>query len=102
MVYASMVTVAASTAIPARVPPRNDEAEEAVLGAMLISPSAIASVVDVVNSSDFYKGSHGKIYRAALELFAKGEPVDAITLVDFLEERGELEDVGQDVADDDN
>jgi replicative DNA helicase len=89
-----MVTVAASTSLPARVPPRNEEAEEAVLGAMLISPSAIASVVEVVNSSDFYKASHGKIYRAALELFAKGEPVDAITLVDFLEERGELEDVG--------
>src|SRR5205085_7647665 len=45
-------------------------------------------------AGDFYRESHSKIYRAALALYAKGEPVDAITLVDELEERGELEDVG--------
>ena len=43
---------------------------------------------------DFYRESHSKIYRAALALYARGEPVDAITLVDELEQRGELEDVG--------
>jgi replicative DNA helicase len=75
-------------------PPQNLEAEESVLGAMLLSPGAIGAVSEVLDASDFYRESHAKIYRAALALYAKGEPVDAITLVDELEERGELENVG--------
>jgi replicative DNA helicase len=78
----------------APVPPQNLEAEESVLGAMMLSPGAIGAVSEVLDAGDFYRGSHAKIYRAALALYAKGEPVDAITLVDELEERGELEDVG--------
>jgi replicative DNA helicase len=78
----------------APVPPQNLEAEESVLGAMMLSPGAIGAVSEALDASDFYRESHAKIYRAALALYAKGEPVDAITLVDELEERGELEDVG--------
>ncbi|HZC30685.1 MAG TPA: replicative DNA helicase [Gaiellaceae bacterium] len=78
----------------ALVPPQNLEAEESVLGAMMISPGAIGAVSEIVDASDFYRESHAKIYRAALALYAKGEPVDAITLTDQLEERGELADVG--------
>ena len=78
----------------APVPPQNLDAEESVLGAMMLSPGAIGAVSEVLYASDFYRESHAKIYRAALALYAKGEPVDAITLVDELEERGELEDVG--------
>src|SRR5919112_4149748 len=76
------------------VPPQNLDAEESVLGAMMLSPGAIGAVSEVLNASDFYRESHAKIYRAALGLYAKGEPVDAITLVDELEERGELEAIG--------
>src|ERR687886_1294261 len=75
----------------APVPPQNLEAEESVLGAMMLSPGAIGAVSEILDASDFYRESHGKIYRAALELYGKSEPVDAITLVDELEERGELE-----------
>src|SRR5881275_3071375 len=82
---------------PAPVPRQNLEAEESVLGAMMISPGAIGAVSEVLDASDFYRESHAKIYRAALALYAKGEPVDAITLVDELEERGELDDVGSKV-----
>ena len=78
----------------APVPPQNLEAEESVLGAMMLSPGAIGAVSEVLDAGDFYRESHAKIYRAALALYAKGEPVDAITLVDELEERGELDDVG--------
>src|SRR5581483_3732657 len=67
---------------------------ESVLGAMMISPGAIGAVSEIVDASDFYRESHAKIYRAALGLYAKGEPVDAITLTDELEERAELEAVG--------
>src|SRR4029453_19473233 len=67
-----------------------------VLGAMMLSPGAIAAVSEILTSDgrEFYRESHAKIYRAALGLYARGEPVDAITLVDELEERGELEDAG--------
>ncbi|TML64790.1 MAG: replicative DNA helicase [Actinobacteria bacterium] len=78
----------------APVPPQNLEAEESVLGAMMLSPGAIGAVSEILDAGDFYRESHSKIYLAALALYAKGEPVDAITLVDELEERGELEDVG--------
>jgi replicative DNA helicase len=78
----------------ATIPPQNLEAEESVLGAMMISPGAIGAVSEILDASDFYRESHAKIYRAALALYAKGEPVDAITLTDELEERSELEGVG--------
>ena len=86
---------AAAVAEP-QVPPQNLDAEESVLGAMMLSPSAIAAVSEVFSPEgrEFYRDSHARIYRAALALYAKGEPVDAITLVDELDERGELEDVG--------
>jgi replicative DNA helicase len=78
----------------APVPPQNLDAEESVLGAMMLSPGAIGAVSEVLSPGDFYRESHAKIYRAALALYAKGEPVDAITLVDELEERSELEGAG--------
>ncbi|MCL4290488.1 MAG: replicative DNA helicase [Thermoleophilia bacterium] len=78
----------------APVPPQSLDAEESVLGAMMLAPGAIAAVSEVLEDGDFYRESHAKVYRAALALYAKGEPVDAITVVDELEERGELETVG--------
>src|SRR5918994_701260 len=79
---------------PDSVPPQNLEAEESVLGAMMLAPGAIGAVSEIVDAGDFYRESHAVIYRAALGLYAKGEPVDAITLVDELEQRGELDGVG--------
>jgi replicative DNA helicase len=78
----------------APVPPQNLDAEESVLGAMMLSPGAIGAVSEILDAGDFYRESHSKMYRAALALYARGEPVDAITLVDELEQRGELEDAG--------
>ena len=88
-----MALAAVETAV---VPPQNLDAEESVLGAMMLSPNAIAAVSEVLDADgrDFYRESHAKIYRAALSLYGKGEPVDAITLVDELDERSELEAVG--------
>ena len=76
------------------MPPQNLEAEESVLGAMLLSASAIGAVTEILEAGDFYRESHGIVYRAALALYGKGEPVDAITLANELDERGELERVG--------
>ena len=95
---ASAVQTGASQALSARtsapLPPQNLDAEESVLGAMMLSESAIEVASNFLDAGDFYRESHAKIYRAALALYAKGEPVDAITLVDELEERGDLEAVG--------
>ena len=76
------------------VPPQNLEAEESVLGAMMLSPGAIAAVSEILDAGDFYRESHGRIYRAALQLYGKNEPVDAITLTNELEQRGDLDAVG--------
>jgi replicative DNA helicase len=84
----------AELARAAPVPPQNLDAEESVLGAMMLSPGAIGAVAEIVDAGDFYRESHATIFRAALALYGKGEPVDAITLVDELEQRGELERAG--------
>jgi replicative DNA helicase len=90
---AAMAT-AATAPESALVPPQNLDAEESVLGAMMLSPGAIGNVSEELDAGDFYRESHAKVYRAALGLFARGEPVDAITVADELEERGELEAAG--------
>jgi replicative DNA helicase len=89
-----VVVQVAQSSQTAPVPPQNLDAEESVLGAMMLSPGAIGAVSEILDAGDFYRESHAKVYRAALALYARGEPVDAITLVDALEERGELEDAG--------
>ena len=61
---------------------------------MMCSAGAIGAVSEILDAGDFYRESHAKIYRAALELYGQSEPVDAITLVDALEERSQLEEVG--------
>src|SRR5438093_1375797 len=88
-----MAQVAAATPT-APVPPQNLDAEESVLGAMMLSPGAIGAVSEVLSASDFYRESHAKIYKAALQLYGRGDPVDAITLVDELEQRGQLDEIG--------
>jgi replicative DNA helicase len=91
---ATVASTPATTTSSAPVPPQNLEAEESVLGAMMLSPGAIGAVSEILAASDFYRESHSKIYRAAVALEQRSEPVDAITLADELHERGELDDVG--------
>src|SRR5262249_33650129 len=79
---------------PGAIPPQNLEAEESVLGAMMISPLAIAAVSEVLDASDFYPESHRKIYRAGLRPCPKNGAVDALTLTNELGQRGDLAEVG--------
>ena len=79
---------------PDRVPPHNLEAEESVLGAMMLSSEAIADVVEVIQTQDFYRTSNGKIFETLKGIYARGEPVDAITAVEELRRRGILEEIG--------
>jgi replicative DNA helicase len=80
----------------ANVPPQNLEAEESVLGAMMVSESAINPVVlDVrLSAEDFYKDQHRKIFAAILRLEGGGQPVDAISVAENLSQHGELDGVG--------
>ncbi len=81
-----------------RVPPHNLEAEESVLGSMMLSSEAIAEVIETVEPEDFYRSAHQKIYRALTSIYARGEPVDAITAVEELKRSKLLEDVGGPLA----
>jgi len=76
------------------LPPHNIEAEQSVLGAMLVNPNAITAVTEVLTADDFYRDTHRLIYRAALTLFERGEEVDVITLSAQLEREGMLERAG--------
>ncbi|HEX2424536.1 MAG TPA: replicative DNA helicase [Actinomycetota bacterium] len=79
---------------PERVPPQNLEAEESVLGAMMLSGEAIADVVEFVKPDDFYKSANAKIFDTLRSLYARGDPVDAITAVEELRRRAMLEEIG--------
>lgn len=76
------------------LPPHNLEAEQSVLGAMLVNPNAITAVAEVLSSDDFYRDTHRLIYRSVLTLFDKGEEVDVVTLSAQLEREGMLERAG--------
>src|SRR6266550_5798000 len=79
---------------PERVPPHNLEAEESVLGSMMLSGEAIASVVEILSAQDFYRSAHRKVFDTILSIYARGEPVDAITVVEELKRRQDIDDVG--------
>lgn len=74
--------------------PQNIEAEQGVLGSILIDPEAIVQVVDFLRPNDFYRSAHSTIYRAMVTLYEHHESADFITICDELERRGELEEVG--------
>src|SRR5438093_6853924 len=77
-----------------RVPPQSLEAEEAVLGGILLDNAALDRVTELVQADDFYREVHRKVFRAMLDLSARNEPSDLITLAEVLKARGELADVG--------
>lgn len=77
-----------------RTPPHDIMAEQCVLGGMLLSKEAIIQVVEILSSSDFYRPAHQTIYDTIVDLFARGEPVDAISVHAELTKRGEIARVG--------
>jgi replicative DNA helicase len=77
-----------------RLPPQNVEAEQSVLGSILIDRDAIVRVAGFLQPEDFYREAHRTVYQAALDLFERREPADFVLLCDELERRGRLEQVG--------
>ncbi|MSX81354.1 MAG: replicative DNA helicase [Actinobacteria bacterium] len=83
------------TASSGRVPPHNLEAEESLLGAMMLSRDAITAAVEArVDESDFYKPAHAHIYTAVMALYSQGEPVDPVTIAEELRRADLLEALG--------
>ena len=77
-----------------RLPPQNIEAEEAILGGVLIDPEAIGRVTEVLIPEAFYIGAHRSIYQAALDLQSRGLPTDLMGVASWLKDKGTLEKVG--------
>ena len=79
----------------ANLPPQDLDAEEAVLGAMMINDQAVLTASEIISDpGEFYREAHGTVYRAILALLARSEPIDAVTVSDELERMGALEQVG--------
>ncbi|WP_035985495.1 replicative DNA helicase [Leptolyngbya sp. KIOST-1] len=81
-------------AVSDRLPPQNIEAEEAILGGILLDPEAIGRVMEILTPDAFYIGAHRDIYKGALALHAKGQPADLMTIAVWLKDNGKLEQVG--------
>lgn len=77
-----------------KVPPQNLEAEESVLGGILLDPDALDRIIEVMSAADFYRDAHRTIFETMLALSERGEPIDLITLSDALKARGQLPQVG--------
>ncbi|MDQ3481581.1 MAG: replicative DNA helicase [Actinomycetota bacterium] len=79
---------------PVRTPPQDEQAEQSVIGAMLLSKDAIADVVETLRGADFYRPAHELLFEAVLDLYSRGEPADAITVSAELTKAGDLARVG--------
>ena len=73
-----------------RIPPQSIDGEKAVLGSIMLRPSAIHEINDIVNESSFYVAKHANIYKIMLELSSKGDPIDLLTVSQKLKEKGSM------------
>jgi replicative DNA helicase len=95
MIMASPVRVPrAAETVEGLVPPHSVEAEQAVLGGLLIDPAAWDQVADVAGAADFYRNDHRLIFGALAELAAASQPLDVVTISEQLQRRGQLEEAG--------
>ncbi len=77
-----------------KLPPNNPEAEQSVLGALLIDKDAIVKVADLLTPEDFYQPAHVKIFEVVMEIFERHHPVDVLSVSNRLKEKGILKEVG--------
>ncbi len=86
--------VRARTTSDTRIPPHSYEAEESVLGSLLIDKDAMIKIADFLTSEDFYKDKYGIIYQSMIELYEKSEPIDVLSVTNRLKEKKQLDLVG--------
>jgi replicative DNA helicase len=78
-----------------RVPPQNLEAEQSVLGAILLDNAALNRSMEILSEEDFYRTANKMVYRSMVGLSERNQPVDQITLTDYLRGTGELDQIGE-------
>jgi len=87
-----------SPALPAslnsKVPPQNLEAEQSVLGSILLKGKSFHDVTEIISANDFYKNNHALIFKAMIRLFENSQPLDLLTVTNYLKDHNQLEDVG--------
>ncbi|HPP07407.1 MAG TPA: DnaB-like helicase N-terminal domain-containing protein, partial [Syntrophorhabdaceae bacterium] len=76
------------------LPPQNIEAEQSLLGGLLVDSEAINRVIDMVSPEDFYRDAHAKLFKIISDLYERNEAIDIITVTSFAKDRGLLEDIG--------
>jgi len=77
-----------------RMPPQNNEAEQSVLGSVLLQPSALISAMEFLQTNDFYRRAHQLIFQTMMDLNERNEEIDVITVANLLETNNQLEDAG--------
>jgi replicative DNA helicase len=83
-----------SIGLPDRLPPQNIEAEQSVLGSLLLDKDSVIQVADILSVGDFYRGIHNIIFETIIDLYQKGEPIDLLSIANRLEEKKLLEGIG--------
>lgn len=80
--------------VETRIPPGDNDAEESVLGCLLLMPSLIGDLGHTLDPSDFWRPQHGLLYQAMIDMYATGQPVDTVTISSELRSRGHLDAIG--------
>jgi replicative DNA helicase len=83
-----------SNQMPDKLPPQNTEAEQCLLGCLMLDKESIVKVVDFIKAEDFYKGIHQDIYQAMFELYERSDPIDILSVSSRLKEKGRIEEIG--------
>ena len=84
----------ANETIKEKLPPQNNEAEQCLLGCLMLDKDAIVKVVDFIRAEDFYKSIHQDIYQSMADLYSRSEPIDILSVSSRLKELNRLEDIG--------
>ncbi|PIZ47045.1 replicative DNA helicase, partial [Candidatus Woesebacteria bacterium CG_4_10_14_0_2_um_filter_39_14] len=77
-----------------QLPPQDIDAEQSVLGSLLIDKDAIIKIADIITVGDFYRKSHEIIFQAILDLYSKSEPIDLLTVSSRLKEKKQFKEIG--------
>ena len=88
------ISMPKSLSDPHRLPPQNLEAEQCVLGSILLQQGALVKILELLAPEDFYREAHKNIFTAMVDLFEKNEPQDIITVTNVLKNKNKLDDVG--------
>ncbi|MBT5338697.1 replicative DNA helicase [Candidatus Falkowbacteria bacterium] len=83
-----------SDQLPSKIPPQNLEAEQSLLGSLLLDKHALDKIADIIDPDDFYKEAHRYIYEGMVDIYSRQEPIDLLTITNLLEERNHLKKVG--------